>query len=559
MRPTALRLLFLLLVLGLSSATQADISEIAGNADLSAEPSSPAKSSQFSVRQGQGESIDYRTSEVRTAILIAGFVLYASGRFFFSPQPPRLARLRMILLIATAATAFASYYQFFQFSHARGFATTDNFHYYVGSKYFDELGYFNLYSCALVVLAERGLQLPDAQSHKARDLRSMELRPYDTVKQDGRNCPERFGAVRWQEFGDDIVYFIQDLPHHLRRATWQDHGYHPPPSWTLVGGWVAAVAPATDPKTAYRLARIERVLVVLGFGLVIWAFGWETACLVVLIWGTGSLWRYSWVGDAFLRHLWWISAIGGVAVLRKGFAFAGGVALTFSALLRLFPGAFGIGYVFRAIQRARSQGKLSARYIRFAAGAILAFGVAGVFSLLLLPASAYPDFAAKILGFSSMSVTNQMGLQVVARWIFPESQWAAMGLRLTALCIFVPLFWRALNNSEDWEAAALGACLIPLLTAPTNYYFSFLVPVALLANRRPTIGLILLAAATALNLNGLLLYQKYDEYLWASVIVVATSFLVSFEMIRNKVNPRSPQENPEVSSTALRSQEPMSG
>ncbi|MEO1935619.1 MAG: hypothetical protein ABGX04_12650, partial [Myxococcales bacterium] len=72
-----------------------------------------------------------------------------------------------------------------------------------------------------------------------------------------------------------------------------------------------------------------------------------------------------------------------------------------------------------------------------------------------------------------------------------------MGVRVPVLCIFLALFWRALRNTEDWEAAALGACLIPILTAPTNYYYSFFIPVALLASRRPTIGLVLLGAATA--------------------------------------------------------------
>lgn len=561
MRQAALRLLFLLLALGIASAAQAD-----GNAMLEKALSdhSPATSSLLNpshsdAPQVRSESIDYQASEVRTAILIAGFAIFVWGKFFFSPLPPRVARLRRILLMAAAALAFASYYQFFQFSHARGFATTDNFHYYVGSKYFDELGYFDLYQCSLVALSERGLQLPNAQFDQARDLRSMELRPYNSIKQNGQNCPEHFGVARWQAFGDDVAYFIQDRPEHLRRATWLDHGYHPSPSWTLVGGWVAAMAPVTNPKIAYRLARIDRVLVVVAFGLVAWAFGWETTCLVVLIWGTGCLWRYTWVGDAFLRHLWWISAVGGVAALRRGLPFTGGAALTFSALLRLFPGALGLGYVLRAIQRSLSLRELNLHYVRFFGGAVVTLGSIGILSLVVLAASAYPDFAIKILEFSSMPITNQIGLQVLTQWLFPENQWAAMGVRLPVLCIFLALFWRALRNTEDWEAAALGACLIPILTAPANYYFSFFIPVALLANRRPTIGLVLLGAATAWNLNGLAFYQDYDEYRWASAIAIATSFLVLVEVIRNKARPRFAQENPEVSSTALRSQEPMSG
>ncbi len=561
MRQTALSLLFLLLALGVASTVQPDGNPTVNEAasDHSPAASNLPNPSHLDSPQVQDKSIDYRASEIRAAILIAGFAIFAWGNFFFSPLPPRLARLRLILLMAAATAAFASYYQFFQFSHARGFATTDNFHYYVGSKYFDELGYFDLYQCSLVALAERGLQLTDAEFDQARDLRSMELRPYNSIKKNGQNCPEHFGAARWRAFGDDVAYFVQHRPEHLRRATWLDHGYHPSPSWTLVGGWVAAMAPATNPKIAHRLARIDRVLVVMAFGLVAWAFGWETTCLVVLIWGTGCLWRYTWVGDAFLRHLWWISAVGGVAALRRGLPFIGGAALTFSALLRLFPGALGLGYVLRAIQRSVSLRELNARYIRFAGGTAVALGGIGILSLMTLAASAYPDFAKKIIEFSSMSITNQMGLQVLTQWIFPENHWAAMGVRVPVLCIFLALFWRALRNTEDWEAAALGACLIPILTAPTNYYYSFFIPVALLASRRPTIGLVLLGAATAWNLNGLAFYQDYDEYRWASAIAIATSFLVLVEVIRDEVRSRFAQENPVVSSTTLRSQGPMSG
>jgi len=146
------------------------------------------------------ESVDYRMNLIRTAILIAGFAVFACRFFRPLSGSEKLARLRLILLLILAATAYASYYQFFQHSHVRGFATTDNFHYYVGSKYFDELGYFGLYECSLVALAEGGLQLSDSSRGKARDLRSMELQPYSAIKRNGVTCPERFGSARWAAF-----------------------------------------------------------------------------------------------------------------------------------------------------------------------------------------------------------------------------------------------------------------------------------------------------------------------------------------------------------------------
>ena len=509
--------------------------------------------------QDGSQSIDYRMSELRTAILLAGFAIFAWGFFLPLSRPSKTARARLFLLAVTAAAAFASYYQFFQFSHVRGFATTDNFHYYVGSKYFEELGYFDLYSCSLTVLAERGLQLPNSRHDRARNLLTMELQPYEAIKKDGQDCPKRFGDARWEAFGDDVAYFVQKWPNHLRKATWRDHGYHPSPSWSLVGGWVANFFPATNPDSAYLLSRVDRLLILSALATVAWAFGLETACLLVLIWGTGGLWRYAWVGDAFLRHLWWISALGGVVALKKGLPLTGGAALAGSALLRLFPGALGLGYALGMARQALANRGLKGHHKRFIAGAALAVVSIGALGLVTLPAPTYTDFAIKISEFSSMNITNQMGLQVLAQWLFPDSPWAALTLRGLVLIGFFALFWRALRDVQDWEAAALGACLIPLVTTPTNYYFSFFIASALLASRRPRIGLVLLGAATAWNINGLVFYQEYQEYRWASLIAVATSFLVVIEVIRSRATPDLTQEKPEVSSTTLRSQVPISG
>jgi hypothetical protein len=204
-------------------------------------------------------------------------------------------------------------------------------------------------------------------------------------------------------------------------------------------------------------------------------------------------------------------------------------------------------------------GRLEAGTIRFLGGAALALCALGLGSLFGLPASAYPDFATKIFDFSSLAITNQVGLSVLSQSMFSEYPLPAFLFRALTITIFLGLAWRALRRCEDWEAAALGACLIPLLVSPTNYYFSFFLATALLASRRPGVGVILLAAAVAWNVNGLVFYQQYDEYLWASVIAVITSFLVVLEMIRTKAGSKGAQESPDVSSTALRSQAPISG
>jgi len=514
----------------------------------------------FSSSPGErAKSLDYRMNAIRTAILLAGLAVFAWRRLGTGKTTARTQRAQLLLLVLLASLAYASYYQFFKYSHIRGFSTTDNFHYYMGSKYFDELGYFGLYECSLVALAERGLQAPGSSERRARNLRSMELEAYSAIKQQGARCPDDFSAERWTQFGDDLVFFAKDWPAHLQEATWHDHGYHPTPAWTLVGGAVAELAPVTTPENARLLSRLERVLIAATFLAIALTFGLETTCLVVLIWGTGSLWRYAWVGDAFLRHLWWASALLGVAALRRGGNFTGGAALASAGIFRIFPSALGLGYLAHAARNGLLTARLDAGVLRFAAGAGLAAVLLGLGSLLALPESTYPDFAVKIAEFSSMSVANQVGLRVVANFLFPQMPEVAILFRAIVILGFVAAAWYALRFTEAWEAAALGACLIPILSTPTNYYFSFFVGTILIAARRPGVGLILLVAAAGWNLLGLALYQQYEEYVWASVVAVAASFAVVGEVIRTGNRSSPTQESGEFSSTALRNQAPISG
>jgi hypothetical protein len=387
----------------------------------------------------------------------------------------------------------------------------------------------------------------------------MELQPYSAIKRNGVTCPERFGSARWAAFVEDVAFFAGSWPDHLQRATWRDHGFHPSPSWTLVGAALAEIAPVHDPRVELGLSRIDRGLIALAFALIAWTFGIETACLIVLIWGTGCLWRYTWVGDAFLRHLWLITAIGGVAALRRGLPFTGGAALAAAGMFRLFPGALGLGYALHAAQRSLVAGRLNASDRRFAWGAALTVGVLAGVSLLALGSSVYPDFVLKINQFSGTAVTNRIGLEVAVQSILGEVPWAATLIRLSAIAVFLGLFWGALRRTEDWEAAALGGCIVPMLVAPTNYYYSLFLVIALLATRRPRVGLILLAAATAWNVNGLVLYRTYEEFFWASIIAVAASFFVVLEVMTSKKGSIEAQEKSEVSSTAPRSQAPISG
>jgi hypothetical protein len=483
--------------------------------------------------EAQRASVDYRASLVRIGIAAGGLALFASGFWLRGEKRGRASRIRLILLCLLGLAAYASYYHFFQLVHRGGFAGTDNYHYYVGSKYFSELGYYGLYECSLVALDQKGLLESDARL-AARDLRSMDIWPESYVRVRATDCPERFGAERWREFGRDVAWFYKRWPEHIRRAVWSDHGYHPTPIWSLIGGSVASLVSIRDTSDVWLLGRLDRLLIALALAAVAWAFGLEIASLAAIVWGTGYMWRYGWVGDAMLRHAWWVSLVLGICLLRRGYAATGGASLGLATLLRLFPGVFPLGYLVRAGRRAWQERSVARSTIRFM------FGAGATCILLVLACvvfmdqgiEAFLEFGAKIGKFVSAASTNKVGLGVVASWLFPETPWAARCFEVIAAVALLALVWRALREAEDWEAAALGFVLIPILTQPTNYYYSFVVVGALLAARRPMVGGVTLIACIAWGTNGLVFYRQPAEFVGASLIAAALSFAVAIAMAR---------------------------
>jgi hypothetical protein len=437
----------------------------------------------------------------------------------------RFARARVAALCVLAVLSWSSYYYFFRLYLPGGFHTRDTFHYYLGAKYFPELGYFGLYDCSLAALVEDGLQDPDALPY-VRNLRTLLVQPPRVALARGRHCEQTFGPTRWAEFKRDVRWLRARMPDRVWRELMTDHGYNPTPVWTLFGRALTAWIP-TDSPAMHALMRSDRVMVTATFLALAWAFGLETGALAVIVWGTGYSWRYGWVGDSLLRYLWLCTALLGIALLRHRRQASAGVLLATSALVRVFPAVFAGGALLAEARRAWEGRRLDAELLRLVAGAAVA-------TLLLVPLSivvagtglaAYADFFAKIATFAQTGAINKVGLAVALHaWI--GSAAAVAALRIVAIVAFAALYWRALRHAETWEAAALAFAWIPLVTDPTNYYYSFVVAGALLAERRPAAGLAVLAASVAWTANGLLFYLSDDAYRGESLIAVALSFAV---------------------------------
>lgn len=494
----------------------------------------------------RGMDVDPEFAVLRLALLVAGLALFVWNlRAKRRAADPRRA-LRLALLGLAGVTAYGSYFYFYRYSRLH---VEDTFHYYVGSKYFPELGYYGLYDCTLQALDEAGRTRPNAL-RRVRNLRTMRLESPARALARGPRCKEGFSTARWNAFATDVRWFHARTPAKAWAHVMEDHGYHPSPVWTLFGRPLAEWIPASAAGTRV-LARVDHALMLGAFLFVGMSVGWETASLAAIVWGTGFLWRHAWIGDAFLRHLWLACSLAGLSLLWRRRHAGAAVLLTTAALLRIFPAVFWIGWVLWALRELGRTRALSPATRRFAVASAL--GAAALVAASV-PVSGrglgvYPEFVHKITSFAERAAPNKMGLGVVAQELekrlvkparageaaAPASdvlRVAITALRLLVVALGLFAFWKALSNAEDWEAAALGMTLVPLLTDPTNYYYSFVLAGLFLAIRRPRIGLVLFLACIAWCTNGLLFYRESVEFLGASLVALALSFAILREMAR---------------------------
>lgn len=384
-------------------------------------------------------------------------------------------RSGFLAVLASACTiGWFNYYQFDQKVLTGINDYTDTAYYYTNSKYLHELSYYGLYAGALTCDKERGA--PRTRDlRQARDLRDYEVRPIADILTHGAELKTTFPPDRWSAFCHDIDYFLDRLPKKdLASNFFVDHGYNPPPTWTVPGGLLAELAPVEQLKW---ICEVDTVLVITMFACLWWAFGFETMLWAMLFFVTTFSGRWPILGMALLRFDWVVMLVISMCLQRKQQSGLAGAALAYAALNRIFPAVFFGGWLANAFFDTVRERRVPQRHLRFAAGA-------AVMSVVLIGLALVrygPDtFAASaqnlkmhnesysshrvglgdLLVFQGETTRDQINANggIHAKELKVQSmQW---GLRSAALaaCAFIALYaWR--TRREDWE-------LLPLLALP---------------------------------------------------------------------------------------------
>lgn len=500
----------------------------------------PPPPSPFRYTEERGNFIRVAAALAVIALLLWGWHLQETGR-----GRHRLKERRLALGLLGILGVFG-WFNYGKFHNGTFVHVWEHYHYYIGAKYFPELGYSRLYECSAIAETEMG-RTAQVRARKMRDLRETNLiGPTDDILANPQRCKDHFTPERWEQFKQDIRFFVNRLGNRWPNSQ-KDHGYNGTPWWNISGQLLAnAVGPASE-RTMFLLALLDPFLICLAFAFIWWAFGLEIFAVAATFFAVNFPSRYYWNGGAFLRYDYLACAIIGICLLKKKKPAIGGALLATTAALRLFPVMFAVGPAIQGIWHLFKKKAMPAEHKRILAGALVA-------SALLVPASMlvagkgpelFGEFAHNTLKHGDTPLTNHMGLRTVLSWRpwdnaktlknnrlddpfqtwkehrlanFEQLRWLFMALNLA----FVWAIWRTSRDEPAWFAAALsGTVLIATAGELTCYYYAFMIPGAFLMEKRKELGLWLIVTAIAtLAITRLGIWDD-EKYVLMSVASIA--------------------------------------
>ncbi|MFP2923883.1 hypothetical protein ACLESO_01450 [Pyxidicoccus sp. 3LG] len=451
------------------------------------------------------------------------------------------------VLVGLGLLGTLAYANFGTLHEGRFLHVWDAFHYYVGAKYFPELGYQRLYACTAEADLEAGV--PGTAMRPMRDLATNgRIRVYEALSGPGR-CKEAFEPRRWESFTHDVAFFRERVAPAKWALIQADHGYNATPAWTWLGHRLANLAPASTVQLTLW-ALVDPLLLLAAVVCLARVFSLEASVLFLLVLGTYFPSTFSWNGGALLRMDWLFLSILGICLMKRSHPVLAGMAIALAAASRLFPAVLFAGPLLWMLARGRREPAA----IRFLASGALTLGALVV--LLTSTASGREEFHGFIqntVKHAGTPLTNHMGLKTLLSFRGGEPTAVAKAPGMTdawrrfkdqrranaaearplhiALVVGVTLallvaFRR--RQVEPWEALTLAWMLVPFLLEMTSYYFVFVASLTPLATRRPQLGVVLLvlgAGSQLLAISGLpdaTVYVAQSAWLLACLVTAAS-------------------------------------
>ena len=467
---------------------------------------------------GDGASFEL-LKRFKLVILVAVLAVFAAQLAGVAWARDRTRRLEVWAVLALVSVPI--YLNFFDFHGERTFVHLhDVGHYYLGAKYYEELGYGDLYTAMLRAEAETNDNR--FKSIEARDLVTYDRVHIRTLLQRSEPVKERFTPERWHEFKLDADRLRERLGPHYGTFL-LDHGFNPTPVWVLVGGPIANLVPAGSDVGLLLISLLDPLLLALAFWAIGRAFGVETALLAVIhfcvLFGGG----FGWVGGGFLRYGWFACVAVGAASLHRGRHAPAGALFAVATMFRVFPGVLVLPLAVKAVAITLRRGRPAKRHVRFfaAAGAVVLLSFAAT-GLLPKGFDHWHDFDANLQTHMKNISPNVVGLTEALAFrtgggdvtteefnALKDRRKRIRDWQLLVLALPLALLvWRMAPRRTDLGAMALGVLLLYPLLSLAAYYWSVLV-VLLVRYRGSPQALSLIFAAEAVPYV-LLLFDARD-------------------------------------------------
>jgi uncharacterized protein YjeT (DUF2065 family) len=484
-----------------------------------------------------------------TNSLSVGLSLVVSGLLLLEQRARRLGRslpekrCRRVG-VAITVVGFLLYFDFFvpNTRYENYYHRHELYHYYLGSKYFTEVGYKRLYACTVIAEVELGLA-NHVRTKKVRNLAGDNLleSAQDTyVFKDPDQCKRHFTQERWGSFKSDVAWFEKSARGDYWDRMTADHGYNPPPVWTMTGKLFSSLAPPSD--HFFKVLASLDIMLQLGALLMLdWAFGWRVMTIAAVFFGCNLPANIHWTCGAFLRQDWYFLFMAAICLARKRRFGLSGAALAWSSLLRVFPVVAFTGVALIMAFHWLRHRTLHRDHLRFAVGAALAGTVLMGASVAVTGMDSYPDFVSHIRGHKSTPLTNNMGLEMIVahdwsgRMVFTRDERLAddmspwMGhyservkalrpvILVVSLGVFAWMAWALRRIKRLWVGIILSIPLLMSVLCLTCYYYAFFFAVPALTVLVPAIGPAYLAVAAG--------SQVLTRFYWIDDEYTAESYL----------------------------------
>jgi hypothetical protein len=216
----------------------------------------------------------------------------------------------------------------------------DAFHTVIGVKYFEELGYTDLYKCSYAIDREGPHHFRAVK--EIRDLADI----HKFVDRDehikGNDCKERFTPERLEQFRHDLNEFGTWSSKSQWKILMKDKGFNGTPFYATVCKLLVTPVDVTL-ESLRRLAYIDPILMMIAFGVVGWAFGARTAALVAILFCVFFPNRFEHMGGSILRFDYVATLLIGFSALKKDKWGLAGAMFAWATMVRVFPAIFAVG------------------------------------------------------------------------------------------------------------------------------------------------------------------------------------------------------------------------